>query len=212
MTILPHPNIIQKLRELLINSLCTPEKWSKHLCGCPWVCVESLKRHCNMHTHFIFCTSARLFVSCHFKLKHMTAIIFILMSSLLNLSHQLVFNRRNLTARFFHAPTVQKSQLFQKVNAATARLDHRLSQKIITVHGRHLAQKCWSLCQHFFFFPSVWSCTSCHWQSLCLHIISFQNASDDFSSFFFFIPSRTRRLSLQVYKTNTWQMKRRHGS
>lgn len=114
MTILPHPNIIQKLRELLINSLCIPEKWSKHLCGCPWVCVESLKRHCNMHTHFIFCTSVRLFVSCHFKLKHMTAIIFILMSSLLNLSHQLVFNRRNLTARFFHAPTVQKSQLFSK--------------------------------------------------------------------------------------------------
>lgn len=147
-----YPNIIQKLRELLINSLCIPEKWSKHLCGCPWVCVESLKRHCNTHTHFIFCTSVRLFVSCHFKLKHMTAIIFILMSSLLNLSHQLVFNRRNLTARFFHAPTVQKSQLFQKVNAATARLDHRLSQKIITVHGRHLAQKCWSLCQHFFFF------------------------------------------------------------
>lgn len=151
-------------------------------------------------------------MSCHFKLKHMTAIIFILMSSLLNLSHQLVFNRRNLTARFFHAPTVQKSQLFSKSGRCNSSTWPQVKSKDYNSPRQTSCTEVLIPMPTFFFFPSVWSCTSCHWQSLCLHIISFQNASDDFSSFFFFIPSRTRRLSLQVYKTNTWQMKRRHGS
>lgn len=55
----------------------------------------------------------------------------------------------------------------------------------------------------------VWSRTSCHWQWLCLHLLLLRMPV---MKCIFFIPSQTRRLSLQVYKTNTWQMKRRHAS
>lgn len=55
----------------------------------------------------------------------------------------------------------------------------------------------------------MWSHTSCHWQWFCSHLLIFVTPVMDFGCIFFLILSQTRRLSLQVYKTNKWQLKRK---
>lgn len=87
----------------------------------------------NIYLQFIF-----YFHSCeyqtvsYFILKHMTAVVFILMSSLWTSEHQLAFNRHKLTAIFFffHAPNCVKSLKHPKVVTAPAQPDHRLIHKI----------------------------------------------------------------------------------